>query len=355
MIRAKLHRKRKIGSVPGAIQYTGDQSVERVETHFLQYDKKSLHDVVLDSHEGIHLVPEKSNKVDWYDVRGMQDTALIELMGKTFSIHPLALESAVDIHQRPKFEEYTQGNFLILKALSFDAQTKKIHKEHIGMYFTSSFLITFQETSSDVFESVRRRINTAKGRIRERKADYLAYALVDVVVDNYFLVMDQVEEVIEALEDNITSTQEMTNKSEIHALKKELLVIRKSIAPLREAIGRFYKSDSSVIAAENSVFLRDLYEHTIQIMDSVESYRDMLNGLQDLLMTEVSFKMNKVMQLLTLISVIFIPLTFLAGIYGMNFEYIPELQYRYGYFVLLGVMFVLFIILLYLFKRKRWL
>lgn len=214
--------------------------------------------------------------------------------------------------------------------------------------------MTFQEASSDLFEVVRKRIANSKSRVRKRGTDYLLFALLDCIVDNYYITLDQFEEVIEEIEDRISEDQNNVEKSKIHKLKKELLVLRKSIAPLREVISNFSRSDNAIIQEGTHIFIRNLYENTIQIIDSIDSYRDMLNSLQDLFIAEVSFKMNKVMQLLTLISVIFIPLTFLAGIYGMNFEYIPELSYRYGYFVLLGVMFVLFVVLLITFKRKKW-
>jgi len=348
-------KRKKAGSVPGSVDYTGDKKTEKVFTHFLQYDGKDLIEKTLDSHKGLVLEKEDTSKVDWYDIRGMHDTELIEVFGKTFNIHNIILENAVDIHKRPKFEEYSEGNFIILKALSFDRATKKVSKEHIALYFTKSFLVTFQETESDVFQGVRSRINTGSGRIRERGTDYLAFALIDEIVDNYFDVLDNVEEVVEELEDCISNSVELNRKGDIHSLKKELLVLRKAISPLREAIGRFYKTESPIIDEGSRIYLRDLYEHTIQIMDTVESYRDVLNGLQDLLITEVSFKMNKIMQLLTLISVIFIPLTFLAGIYGMNFDNIPELHHQYGYQILLAIMLLIAIVLLILFRRKRWL
>ena len=348
-------KRKKLGLAPGSVIYTGNKQVDKVNTHFLQYNVTELLEKTFDSHKGVEFMEEDLKMVDWYDIRGMHDIELIELFGNTFKIHPLVLENAVDIHQRPKFEEYKNGNFVILKAISFDRNSKKVSKEHIALYFTNSFLVSFQETSSDVFSSVRERISSGKGRIKERGTDYLAYALIDNIVDNYFLVMDEIEEVIEGLEEKITTSQEMNSKGEIHSLKKELLILRKAISPLRESIGRFYKTDSNIVEDRTRIFVRDLYEHTIQIMDTVESYRDVLNGLQDLLMTEVSFKMNKVMQLLTLISAIFIPLTFLAGIYGMNFDNIPELHNPNGYYILLAVMVVVTVALLIIFRKKKWL
>jgi magnesium transporter len=215
-------------------------------------------------------------------------------------------------------------------------------------------VISFQETQSDLFVAVRNRIQSGKGRIRQKGADYLVYSLIDVLVDNYFIVLEDIEEEIESLEDRMLENQDIKDKSTIHHLKKELLKIRKSIAPLREAIGRFAKTDNPLVEEGTPVFIRDLYDHTIQIMDTVESFRDLLNGLQDLFISEVSFKMNQVMQMLTLVATIFIPLTFLAGIYGMNFENIPELTWKYGYFIFWGFIVVVFVGLVIYFKRKKW-
>ena len=347
-------RTKNTGLPPGSVVFTGNKKVEKILIHYLQYDSEALEEKVIDSHEAniFHQSPE--DKVDWYDMRGI-DSDLIQLIGQTFDIHPLILEDVADVHQRPKFEEeYDKGIFISLRALQFDNATNKIHTEQVTLYFCKGFIATFQENESDLFDFVRQRIQAGKGKIRQRGSDYLAYAIVDVIVDNYFLVMEEIESVIEGLEETLIEDEDANIKGEIHSLKKELLSLRKSISPLREAISRFSKSDSPFIEEHNRIFIRDLYDHTIQIMDMVESYRDMLNGLQDLFLTEVSFRMNKVMQLLTLVSTIFIPLSFLAGLYGMNFANMPELHYKNGYYVLLIVMGVLAIGLLYYFKRKKW-
>lgn len=349
------NRRKKIGLAPGSVIFTGNRKVDKVLIHYMQYDGESIVEKEIDSHSKTILNTSPIDKVDWYDVRGMHDTKLIELLGKTFSIHPIVLENIADVHQRPNYEEYDKGNFITLRALSFDKDKIKVQKEHVALYFNKGLIITFQETESDLFEAVRKRILSSSGRIRQRGSDYLAYALVDAIVDNYYVVLEEVEEVIENLEEKMLVEQDIKDKTKIHNLKKELLIIRKSVAPLREAIGQFSKTESSFVQNNSQIFIRDLYEHTVQIMDTIDSSRDLLNGLQDLFISEISFKMNKVMQLLTLISVIFIPLTFLAGIYGMNFDNIPELHYQYGYHILLGVMFVIFMVLLIFFKRKKWL
>ncbi|WP_299550967.1 magnesium/cobalt transporter CorA [Seonamhaeicola sp.] len=348
-------QKKKIGLAPGSIVFTGNRKVDKVVIHHLQYDSNNLTERVIDSHSKSTLTRSEDTLVDWYDVRGMHDTELIGLFGSTFDIHPLILEAVVDIHQRPKFEEYPKGNFILLRSLKFDSETLELKREHVAIYFNKGFVATFQETESDLFESVRKRINSDSPRIKLRGADYLAYALMDETVDNYYIALESIESHIEALEDKMVESVDDSNKNKIHHLKKELLAFRKSIVPLREAIANFYKTESAFVQENSRVFIRNLYENTIQIMDTVESYRDILNGLQDLFISEVSFKMNKVMQLLTIISVIFIPLTFLAGIYGMNFENIPELKYKYAYFILWGVMIFIFVVMIYFFKKKKWL
>ena len=348
------HRK-KIGLAPGSVIFTGDRKVDKVLIHYMQYDEENSIDKEIDSHSENIFNASPLDKVNWYDVRGIHDTKLIELFGKNFSIHPIVLENIVDVNQRPKFEEYDKGIFIALRALSFNKKKNEVQKEHVVIYFNNGLIITFQETESDLFEAVRKRILSSSVRIRQRETDYLAYALLDVIVDKYYIVLEEMEDVIENLEEKMLVEQNIKDKNKIHHLKKELLIMRKSVAPLREAIGQFSKTESSFVQNNSQAFIRDLYEHTVQIMDSIDSSRDILNGLQDLFISEISFKMNKVMQLLTLISVIFIPLTFLAGIYGMNFDNIPELHYRYGYHILLGVMFVIFIVLLVFFKRKKWL
>lgn len=349
-------KRKKTGLAPGSIVFTGDKKVDKIQVHYLKYNEFTLEDHVFDTHKTIVFKQPTDNVVDWYDVRGMHDTNLIEHIGSSFDIHPLVLEAVADVNQRPKFEEYENGNFIAFKALHFDKEKTKLISEHITLYFKKGLLLTFQERETDLFSDVRHRINSGKIKIRKSGTDYLAFALIDVVVDNYFVVLDDIEDAIETLENNLMDgKQEIESKTKIHELKKELVKIRKSIAPLREAISRFSKSESDLIQNDTYAFLRDLYDHTIQIMDMVESYRDMLIGLQDLFITEVSFKMNKVMQLLTIVSTIFIPLTFLAGLYGMNFNNIPELQWKYGYFILLGFMLVIAAILIGFFKRKKWL
>jgi magnesium transporter len=347
-------RRKKAGLPPGSIVFTGNQKVDKIRVHHLTYDANQLKSKELYSHENIALAVSKPETLDWYDMRGLHDTQLIENLGKQFSIHPLILEDIVDVNQRPKYEEYEKGIFLIARALHFDTTNFTIKTEQVSLYFHHGLLLSCQETDSDLFVAVRERVSLGKGRIRQRGADYLAYALLDVLVDHYFQVMDEVGNVIEQLEDDLLENPDNSIRERIHHLKKELLKTRKSIAPLREAINRFSKAENEFVQETSNVFIRDLYDHTIQAQEMMENYRDILNGLQDLYLSEISFKMNQVMQVLTIITTIFVPLSFLAGLYGMNFENIPELHYKNGYFILLGVMGLLAFGLLYWFKKKEW-
>lgn len=347
-------RKGKVGLPPGTVVFIGDKKTEKVQIHHLQYNDEDLKESVLDNHGQILFFESPDDKVDWYDIRGLHDTKLIEELGKTFNIHPLALEDVADTFQRPKYEDYENGIFITLKALSYDKEKKSIRKEQVAIYFYQGFLVSFQETESDLFGAIRARLRGRSGKIRQRGSDYLAYALCDVIVDKYLMLLDEMGEDIEQLEDQMLEEQVAANKSEIHHLKKEALKVRKAIFPFREAIMRFSKSENQLVSSSTLVFVRDLYDHIVQVMDTVESLRDILMSLYDLFISEVSYKMNQVMQMLTLVSTLFIPLTFLAGIYGMNFTHMPELHWKYGYFVLLTVMLVMAVALLRYFKKKKW-
>lgn len=340
---------------PGSVVFKGNQKVERVGIHYLKYNADKLSDQTLNNQTQITFLQSVPEIVDWYDIRGLHDTHLIETLGQTFGIHPLVLEDIVDTQQRPKFEEYEQGLFIVIRALNFHKETDEMSVEQVAIYFKKGLVVTFQETDSDLFESVRTRLHAKKGKIRYRGADYLVYALVDVLVDQYYFMLEDMEEVITQLEEELLDKATESIRGRIHDLKRTLIIARKSILPLREAINRFTKSENEIVQENSKIFIRDLYDHTIQVMDMVENYRDMLSGLQDLYLSEISYKMNQVMQVLTIITTVFVPLSFLVGLYGMNFEYMPELRYKYGYYILCGIMLSIAGGLLLWFRRKRWL
>ena len=344
-------RLKKTGLPPGAIIFTGEKLTDEVTLTHTIYAPDYL---TTDSFLSAEIPPRDNERTNWYDVRGLHDTDLIQRFGELFDIHPLILEDIVDVDQRPKFEEYDNGFVVVIRALHFDTATRQITPEQVTIYVSEQLVMTFQEDARDLFVNLRERLANQRGRIKQRGADYLAYAVMDTIVDRYFVILDEIEQIIEQLELQVVQNPTQAVRSEIHTLKIAALSLRKSIAPLREAVGRFSKSEHALVQEGTLIFLRDLYDHTIQVLDMVETYRDMLNGLHDLYLSEVSYKMNSVMQLLTVISTIFIPLTFLSGLYGMNFEYMPELSWRYSYPVLWLVMLTVAGGLLYYFKRKGW-
>lgn len=346
---------RQVGLPPGSIVFTGDKKIEEIGLHYLKYDNAAFEVVAARSEKEIIFHPNDTEKTEWYDFRGVHDTDLMHEIGEAFQIHPLILEDVSDVNQRPKFEEYENGSFLIVKALHFDSETKKVAIEQVAIFFRKGLVITFHEEGTDLFKVVRNRIEHSKGRIRHAKADYLAYTMIDSVVDHYFIVLEEIEDEIELLEDLILESHEAEHKARIHDLKKQLLSIRKVTIPLREAISQFSKVENETIEQSTIIFIRDLYDHIIQITDMVDNFRDLLNGLQDLFLAEMSMKMNKIMHFLTLVSAIFIPLTFLTGLYGMNFDHIPELHWQYGYLILWGIMVFISVLLMIYFKRKKWL
>jgi magnesium transporter len=350
--RRKKKIPRKHGLSPGTLVFTGTRHATTTEINLVQYGEEGLLDKFASD-----AIPAAlpDFPVTWYDIRGLHHVELIEQLGQLYGVHALALEDVLDIQQRPKFEDYEDGIFIIAQALTFDDVTKDINYEQIAIFARDGLVLSFQEKPDDTFRTVRERLNSATGRIRKRGADYLVYALLDTIVDHYYLVLDKVEEMIEVQEDEVLNRPREESKGNIHRLKVQIITLRKAIAPLREAINAFSRSDNPFVRDQTRLYIRDIYDHTIQIIDAVETWRDILNGLFDLYLSQLSFRMNNVIQVLTIISTIFIPLTFLAGVYGMNFAYMPELQWRYGYFVLWGVMLLIAALLMWLFKRKNWL
>lgn len=290
--------------------------------------------------------------VTWINIDGIHDVGVIEKIGKEFDVHTLILEDILNTGQRPKFEDMEKYLFVVLKMLRLENGT--VVAEQVSLIVGSNYVISFQEQVGDVFEVIRERIRSAKGKIRKMGADYLAYTLLDSIVDNYFAVLENFGERIEVMEEELVVEPDQQTLHQIHGLKRQLINLRKSVWPLREVIGGLERSESELIKDETEVFLRDVYDHTIQVIDSVETFRDMVSGMLDIYLSSVSNRMNEVMKVLTIFAAIFIPLTFIAGVYGMNFEYMPELKYRWGYFGVWGVIICVAAAMLIYFKRKKW-
>jgi magnesium transporter len=280
---------------------------------------------------------------------------IIERIGKHYILHPLVLEDILNVYQRPKVEYFEDYIFVVLKMLTYDDKTDDINSEQVSMILGNNFVFTFQERKGDVFEPIRDRLRNNKGVIRKNSADYLLYSLIDIIVDNYFVILEKLGEKVEDLEDRVVLNPSPETIRKIHRLKRNLIELRRIIWPLREALSVLYKEESDLINKKTSIYFRDVYDHVIQIMDTIETLRDMVGGLLDVYLSSVSNRMNEIMKVLTIIATIFIPLTLISGIYGMNFKYMPELKWRFGYPLVLLLMLGIGIGMLIYFRKKKWL
>ena len=357
MRRAKKKRtqnyKKHIGQVPGTLIYTGKKSGNEILIQSFDYTKDSFEEVIHQKIEDtFHF--KNTDSVTWININGLHHIKEIEKIGEQFGLHPLVLEDIVNTTQRPKIDEYEDYIFVVLKMLYYD-DDEHVTNEQVSLVLGKNYVLSFQESEGDVFDSIRDRIRQAKGRIRNHKPDYLMYALVDAVVDHYFSIVETLGNKIEDLEtDLFVGEVKETISSDVQQLKREILKVRRAIFPLREVISRIEKYEHPLIHKTTITFFRDVYDHIIQVSENIDIYREMIWSLMDMYMTSISNKMNEVMKVLTIMSTIFIPLTFIAGIYGMNFEHMPELEYKYSYFILIGLMILIFVFMVFFFKRKKW-
>ena len=345
---------KKAGTAPGTLVFVGEKKAENVTFTIIDYDTDSLQETEVTSIE--ECLPYRDKKsVTWINISGLHDVEIIEKLGEKFNLHPLLMEDIVNTDQRPKLEDQDDYLFIILKMLYSEGENHDIQHEQISLIVTPSVVISLQEKEGDVFDPVRQRIRKGKGRIRKSGTDYLAYALIDAVVDHYFKVLEEIGEKIESLQEEVLENPSPEILQTIQNLRRELIFIRKSIWPLREIISGLRRTESDLIKGEISAYLRDVYDHTIQVIDTVETLRDILSGMLDIYLSSVSNKMNEVMKVLTIMASIFIPMTFIAGIYGMNFEFMPELKWPWAYPVLWIILITIFVAMVLWFKRKKWL
>lgn len=353
----KLSRKiakEKAGKAPGTIIYTGKPRQEKVKINVIDYTKDKIKEFEVTKIEESFKYADKKSTT-WINITGVHNTEVVEKVGEHFKLHKLLLEDIVNTHQRPKIEDYDENLFLILKMIDFKDKENQIDIEQVSLIIGENFVISFQEKEGDIFEPIRKRIREGKTKIRSWKNDYLFYALMDTMIDNYFFVLEKIGEQIEFLESNLIDDHNPAIQKEIYQLKRELILLRRSVWPLREVISVLQRQEPKLITKNTQTYIRDLYDHTIQVIDTVETYRDMLSGMLDLYMTKESNNMNEVMKVLTIIATIFIPLTFIVGVYGMNFHYMPELDYKDSYFIVWGVMIFIASMMLLYFKKKKWL
>ena len=356
MTKAKRTKRRskKAGLPPGTLVHIGERKIEQIRITLIDYNEQNVQERVVEKVEECFSFKDIPT-VTWINIDGLHSIDTIEKIGKHFELHPLILEDILNTGQRPKCEDYEKCLFTVLKMLRYDNESNSIHSEQVSLVLGQNFVISFQEDVGDVFEQIRDRIRNAKGRIRKMSADYLAYALIDAIVDNYFLILEKMGEQIESMEEELIAEPSDKTVRMIHSLKRELIFLRKSVWPLRELISSLEKTESSLITDTTQPYLRDVYDHTIQVIDTVESFRDMVSGMLDVYLSSISNRMNAVMKVLTIIATIFIPLTFIAGVYGMNFKYMPELEWKWAYPAVWLIMTIVVIVMLIYFKRKKWL
>ncbi|HDP98924.1 MAG TPA: magnesium/cobalt transporter CorA [bacterium] len=343
----------KIGLPPGTLVHIGEKKIDKVRIRIIDYDDQQLTEKEVQNIEECFPFKDEPT-VTWINIDGLHDVGLIEKIGTWFDIHPLVLEDIVHTGQRPKLHEFDDYLYIVLKMLYYDDTEAEVRDEQFSLILGKNYVITFQERVGDVFEPVRERIRSGKIRVRKRKADYLAYALIDAVVDNYFAVLEKLGEKIESSEEHLLNNPTPAKLQTIHSLKRVLISLRKSVWPLREVISSMERSETSLIDGSTAVYLKDVYDHAIQVIDTIESFRDFVSGMLDIYLSSLSNKMNEVMKVLTMIATIFIPLTFIAGVYGMNFAHMPELEWYWSYPVIWGIMIILVVGMLAYFKRKKW-
>lgn len=341
----------EIGAPPGTLVYTGETKNERIKISLIEYNETEfIEEEFYDLSECISHV--KPHLVKWINVEGIHKTEVIEKIGKLYGIHPLTLEDIVHVDQRPKFEDYEHYVVAIMKMISYN---NKVVAEQLSIVLFDNMVISFQEPhGGDAFDIIRARLRQAKGRIRKAGADYLAYALMDAVVDHYFHAIEKIGDAVERIEEEIIGDSDNKSLMELYALKREMIYLRKQVWPLRDMISNVVRSETKLINPSTDIYLRDLQDHVTRIIDTVETYRDLLSGIMDIYLSTNANKMNEVMKVLTIMSSIFIPVTFIAGVYGMNFEFMPELKSPYGYAITWGVMITIMVGLILYFKRKKW-
>jgi len=350
------HRKKrssKSGLPPGTPVHIGEQKLETMSLRALTYSEHAFHEIHTDRVEEVLPLASTTEHV-WITVQGIHHIEGLQQLGAAFGLHPLVVEDIVNTDQRPKIEDYGEYLFIVMKAVSGHDQAPSLMVEQISLVVGVNFVLCFLEGQDDPFVDLRERLRSKKGRLRTMGSDYLTYAHLDTIVDQYFPLLEQLGEDIEALEERLIAHVDREVLRTLHQFKREMILLRRAIWPLREVLSHLERGDSNLIHSSTHIYLRDVYDHTIQLIETTETYRDMLAGMMDIYLTSLSNKLNETMKVLTVIATIFIPLTFIVGIYGMNFKVMPELDWPWGYPLVMGVMFVLAIGMLWVFRRRDW-
>ncbi|KXH75860.1 MAG: magnesium transporter [Candidatus Thorarchaeota archaeon SMTZ-45] len=345
--------KAKVGQPPGTLLHTGEKLTKEPIVTIIDFNQQEFKEHKHASCEDC-IPSERTDVIRWIHVQGVHDIDLIQRIGSNFGIHPLILEDIVHTHQRPKAESLPESIYIILRAFEYNTEDKILDSEQLSFLLGNHYLLSFQESEKPLFEQIKNRLSNNLGRIRKSNSDYLTYSLIDLITDQYFVILDELSERIEALEDEVAEVPTNETLQEIHSLKRDIITLRRNIWPIRDIASRLLREDSNLIETSTQMYLRDLNDHVVQINDLLETYRETLTGIMDIYLSRVSNRLNEVMKVLTVISTIFIPLTLIASIYGMNFRVMPELEIPWSYPLLLTTMITLGIVLTLYFRQKRW-
>ena len=347
-------RSKKSGLPPGTLVHIGEQKTDKTTITVIDYDENNFSEIEIKSVDDCLNYKTKPT-ITWINVEGIHDVQVMGKLGNFYSIHPLALEDILNTDQRPKIDDFENNIFIVLKMLSYDDKKSEIITEQVSLVLGVNFVISFQEgIEGDVFNQVRERIRTNKGLIRKSGSDYLTYRLLDAIVDNYFVVLEKLGERVESLQERIIKDLTPEILHEIHELKREMIFLRKTVWPLREVVSGLQREETMLVKENTKLYLRDVYDHTIQVMDSIETFREMISAMIEIYLSNLNNRINSVMKVLTVIATIFMPPTFIVGIYGMNFKNMPELDWKYGYPAVMLLMLVIAITMLTVFKKKKW-
>ncbi|NJL11563.1 MAG: magnesium/cobalt transporter CorA [Microscillaceae bacterium] len=354
----KKHKKLKLqaGLPPGTLQYVGEAKNSSVRITVIDYDPENIEERHIEDIREVYDYKEKSS-VTWINIDGIHDVQIVKTLGMYYNLHPLLQEDIVDTEQRPKVDFFEDNIFVVLHMLSYHPERRRVVEEQVSLVLGENYLLSFQEDKEgDVFGSIRQRLHSkTRGKIRNTGSAYLFYLLIDTIVDNYFVVLDSVAENLENLEEEIIRQNAPRDPTrDLYNMKRQLTMVRKAVRPMRDIVTQLIREEAKFLESDN-FYLRDLYDHVVQVSDNTDSYIDVVSNLLDLYLSIIGHKTNDVMKVLTIFSTIFMPLTFIVGVYGMNFEHMPELHAQNGYFVVWGVMIVISILTYIFFKRKKWL
>ncbi len=354
MFKLIKHYSRKAGLPPGTLVHVGEKKIENVRIEKWEFNEKEIREQIIDSIASLALTQEPGT-VTWIQVKGIHQVEVIEEIGRTFNLGSLEMEDIVNTIQPPKIDELDEYIFLVLRSFDYDGVGESLNGEQISLFFKNNLLITFEESENGILRIIKDRLRKGRERVRKKGSDYMVYSIIDSIVDNYFVVLENLIDKIEVLEEKLINDPDVTNIAVINQHKKNILLLRRSVWPLREILNSIMKYDEPLLAPDSLPFYKDLYGHVAHAIDIIAMVYEMISDLHGIYLSSVSNRMNQVMKVLTIIATIFIPLTFLAGVYGMNFKFMPELGWRYSYYIVWGIMVLVFIGLLVFFRRKKWL